>query len=99
MRKRVATATVVAVCGLAVWGFDRLDGRSYSLRVVSSTNLLALAPSDYPEHNILVATLAPGASLEVIRQRYGKDFRTFEVTTVEGQTGWVVEGPALVVLP
>lgn len=99
MGKLVATATFVAVCGLGVWGFDRLDGRSYSLRVVSSTDLLALAPSKYPDHNNLVATLAPGASLEVIRQRYGKDFRAFEVATAEGRTGWVVEGPSLLVLP
>jgi hypothetical protein len=90
MKKRVLTTIVVviALVVVALWGGDILTDRAYRIVIVESAPLYSIPPHEYPKTNPVLATLATGASVQVLRLRYGKDFQAFLVKTNAGQVGW-----------
>ena len=97
MKKRaliIAVAVIVIAVG-ALWGGDILLDRAYRISIVESAPLYSLPPHQYPKTNPVLATLAPGTPVQVLRLRYGKDFQAFRVKTNTGLVGWVIGGSSV----
>jgi len=77
---------------------DVYADRQYRVAVVAPVPLYTLPPHKYPLSNPVLATLAPGQALRVLRVRYGKDFEALRVETPDGQVGWVFGGGPVRVL-
>jgi hypothetical protein len=82
-----------------LWARDIANDRSYKLAVTNPTPLYSISPIDLPATNPVVVVIQPGEPVRVLRMRYGKDFQTFRVETKSGQTGWLVYGNGILVLP
>ncbi len=100
MSKRSLTtvALVIALAVGALWGADILSDRAYRIAIVEPTPLYSIPPHEYPKSNPVLATLAPGAQIQVLRLRYGKDFQAFRVETNTGLVGWVIGGGSVKVV-
>jgi len=98
IRRLVIEASVLGLIGLGVWGADVWRDRQFVVAVEAPAKLYALPPHEYPKTNPVVATLAVGQPLQVLRVRYGKDFEVLKVETANGQVGWVIGGEGVRVL-
>ena len=100
MKKRalISVVVVIALVIAALWGSDILSDRAYRIVIVEPAPLYSIPPHEYPKTNPVVATLAPGTSVQVLRLRYGKDFQAFRVETDAGLVGWVIGGRSVKVV-
>lgn len=72
-----------------------LGDRRIDVEILSSQPLLTVAPTDYPSTNPTLQVLPAGQSVQVLRLRYGKDFRALKIKTERGEVGWLLDGPGL----
>ena len=89
--KVLIAVVVVVVCGLLFWWRDIASDRDYQIEVLVPTTLLKTPPHLYPETNVEVGRIEPGEAVQVLRMRYGKDFRAWLVRGAHGQEGWFIE--------
>ncbi len=97
MKYVLLSVAVFAAVIAGVIGYDIYSDRSYSVEILAPTPLLAEAhPQNYGEtQNRVLATLAPGSRIIVLRIRYGKDFMAIRVRTDSDLDGWIIFGPTI----
>lgn len=84
---------LVSVSAFAVWLWwnDIASDKNYKLEVLAPISLLKEPPLYYSKANVEVGQVFPGEAVDVLRMRYGKDFRVWCVQGSKKQKGWFIE--------
>lgn len=96
-KRSIVILLVTAILTGVWWGADAIDARSYDIAVTEPAPMYSLPLHEHPRTNPVAETLQPGQALRVIRHRYGKDFQTLCVETLDGHVGWVIGGEGIAV--